>query len=316
MVKVSIIVPVYNVERYIRKCIDSILTQTFHNFELLLINDGSNDESGVICEEYAVKDNRIKVFHKKNGGVSSARNLGIEKASGQWITFIDADDWIDKETLEKCLEASNDEELVRFGMKYVFEDNSYVVDVRLNDTWDYADFFSKVFSRQTALGVCGGLYLRSIFLTNKISFNSNYTLGEDWLVLVQYLKCVNKVRIINHPFYNYNKQNETSITTVTNLKKFFNLNKVASIICYDKDIINKFNNRQIASLKANVCAPCLANLLLKRSKIFVYLELMRDMVIRNIYPSFIEILNCELHLKFKLILLLFCPVHYYMKICK
>ena len=103
-VKISIIVPVYKVEQYLSKCIESILAQTFQNWELLLIDDGSPDNSGKICDEYALKDSRIRVFHKENGGVSSARNLGIDNARGEWITFIDSDDYIQPGFLEGLYE--------------------------------------------------------------------------------------------------------------------------------------------------------------------------------------------------------------------
>ena len=93
---VSIIVPVYNAEKTLNKCVDSILNQTFQDWELLLIDDGSTDRSGELCDEYANKDSRVRVFHKINEGVSSARNVGLDNAKGQWITFVDADDWIDK----------------------------------------------------------------------------------------------------------------------------------------------------------------------------------------------------------------------------
>lgn len=93
--KISVIVPVYNVEQYLPRCIDSILSQTFTDFELLLIDDGSKDNSGKICDDYSKKDARIRVFHKENGGVSSARNVGIEESYGSWLTFVDSDDYID-----------------------------------------------------------------------------------------------------------------------------------------------------------------------------------------------------------------------------
>ena len=93
---VSIIVPVYNVEKYIKKCIDSIINQTYQNLEIILVDDGSPDKCGEICEEYSKKDNRIKVIHKENGGLSDARNAGLEKATGEYIAFIDSDDYIDK----------------------------------------------------------------------------------------------------------------------------------------------------------------------------------------------------------------------------
>ena len=98
---VSIIVPVYNVEKYIKKCVDSLITQTYSNLEIILVNDGSPDNSGKICDEYAQSDSRIKVIHKANGGLSDARNTGIDIAEGQYIFFLDSDDWIDCQCIEK-----------------------------------------------------------------------------------------------------------------------------------------------------------------------------------------------------------------------
>jgi len=97
---VSIIVPVYNTEKYIRQCLDSILNQTYQNFECLLINDGSSDNSADICREYVAKDARFRYFEKENGGVSSARNLGMERSGGAYITFIDSDDWLENDALQ------------------------------------------------------------------------------------------------------------------------------------------------------------------------------------------------------------------------
>ena len=91
---ISVIVPVYNTEKYLDRCIQSILTQTYTDFELLLIDDGSTDSSGAICDKYAEQDSRVRVFHKENGGASSARNLGLDNANGEWITFCDSDDWV------------------------------------------------------------------------------------------------------------------------------------------------------------------------------------------------------------------------------
>ena len=101
MSTVSIIVPVYKVEDYIRECLDSILAQTYPYFELILVDDGSPDNCGRICDDYAKGDNRIKVVHKVNGGISSARNAGLEVAKGEWIMHVDGDDWIEPDMLEK-----------------------------------------------------------------------------------------------------------------------------------------------------------------------------------------------------------------------
>lgn len=106
MPEVSFIMPIYGVEKYLNECVDSVLDQTFTDFELVLVNDGSPDRCGEICDEYAKKDNRVKVIHKKNGGVSEARNTGIRAAQGKWAYIIDSDDWLEKDALEKMYQAA------------------------------------------------------------------------------------------------------------------------------------------------------------------------------------------------------------------
>ena len=103
---VSIIVPIYNVEIYLRKCIDSLINQILTNIEIILVNDGWTDKIGQICDEYKIKDNRIKVIHKENGGLSDARNKGLEIAKGEYVAFIDSDDWINKSMIEKLYNLS------------------------------------------------------------------------------------------------------------------------------------------------------------------------------------------------------------------
>lgn len=98
--KISIIVPVYNVEKYLRRCLDSIVTQTFTDWECICVDDGSPDNSGEILDEYAVKDKLFVIIHKENGGVSSARNAGFDTARGEWISFVDSDDWIERDCFE------------------------------------------------------------------------------------------------------------------------------------------------------------------------------------------------------------------------
>lgn len=136
MPQISVIVPVYNAERYLHRCVDSILSQTFSNFELLLINDGSKDSSGAICDEYAAKDPRVRVFHKENGGVSSARNLGLDNACGEWIAFVDSDDWISENYLESMLVFDTD---INFSsVSLVSESNQFNEHVTLKLS-DYRD---------------------------------------------------------------------------------------------------------------------------------------------------------------------------------
>nr|WP_288603766.1 glycosyltransferase family 2 protein [uncultured Treponema sp.] len=120
-------VPVYNVEKYIRRCLDSIKGQSLPDFECILIDDGSPDNSPVICDEYAKKDNRIKVIHKVNGGVSSARNAGLDAAKGEWVCFVDSDDWVENNYLQE-LENKNEGncDLVFFNIVDEFKNYSKI----------------------------------------------------------------------------------------------------------------------------------------------------------------------------------------------
>ena len=120
---ISVIVPVYNVENYLRECLDSIVAQTYRNIEVILVDDGSKDSSGKICDEYADKDNRIKVIHKENGGVSAARNTGLDIAKGEWISYVDSDDYIESTMIETliCLAKKNDVELAMCSFKDISE---------------------------------------------------------------------------------------------------------------------------------------------------------------------------------------------------
>ena len=125
-IELSIIVPVYNVEEYITECIDSILAQTYKDWELILVDDGSTDNSGKICEEYALKDSRIKVIHKENGGLSSARNSGLDIAKGEYITFIDGDDFISPDTIEEninILESQKGIDIIQYPVYYRYGKN-------------------------------------------------------------------------------------------------------------------------------------------------------------------------------------------------
>ena len=123
--QVSIIIPVYNSENTLRRCLNSVLAQTFTDFECLLVDDGSTDDSGRICDEYAEKDKRFRVFHKENGGVSSARNVGLDNASGEWITFVDSDDWIEGSFLDSLLNFGNGSLRISNFNGEVLKDYSY-----------------------------------------------------------------------------------------------------------------------------------------------------------------------------------------------
>lgn len=206
---VTVIVPIYNVEHYLRKCLESIINQTYKNLQILLINDGSTDACGLICEEYATKDIRVKVFHKKNGGQSSARNVGIQHADGKYISFVDSDDWIDIVFFEKLVKhaETNQLDICVCGRKE-FQDGKLLQAIPVNDATDvFGDlpqYFSNYFFYPFTPVVWNKLYLRKLIIDNNVTFESvKYIETEDTLFNYTILLFANKVGSIDNVFYNH-----------------------------------------------------------------------------------------------------------------
>lgn len=225
--KISIIVPIYNAEKYIEKCIVSIVQQTYKNWELLLIDDGSIDNSSVICKDYATQDSRIKYIYQTNNGVSVARNTGLENAKGDWIMFVDADDQIKPNTLFACSELINDYDIIRFE---AIDTYGRILELPSCQTQDY---IYEVIQRKTFLAIWGGLYKRKIFKENNIKFDSQLKYGEDWIVLIQLIMYSSRVFFLKEILYEYNNGNESSFLNTMTFQKQLNL-----ILCYNK--IRKF----------------------------------------------------------------------------
>lgn len=209
--KISVIVPVYNTEKYLRRCIDSILAQTFTDFELLLINDGSRDSSGAICDEYAAKDSRVRVFHKENGGVSSARNVGLDNAKGEWISFVDSDDWVDHTFLELViLDATRHKADVVF-CDSIFE-FSNIQKIYKHYNWEkthnagLAEFISTTW---TCLWGC--IINRSIISNNHIKCPENITFCEDFHFIVRVCFFANIIKKIPVALYHYTQRDGSAV---------------------------------------------------------------------------------------------------------
>ena len=132
---ISVIVPVYKVEKYIHKCVDSIINQTYKNLEIILVDDGSPDECGKICDEYAEKDNRIIVIHQKNSGQCVARNMGLKKMSGEYVAFVDSDDYLEKDYLQKMREGIQDKQMAISGFKQVDFYGNVLKEVFIKDNY-------------------------------------------------------------------------------------------------------------------------------------------------------------------------------------
>ena len=209
---ISIIIPVYNSEHYLARCIDSILAQTYSHFELILVDDGSTDRSGVIADDYAKKDKRIKVFHKPNAGVSHTRNYGLSQATGEWIAFVDSDDALSDSFLEELLKATTpvtDFCLCNFTMTN-WDGNNYPY-----ETFRVGRKQEKTISN---LYNCGwmfsiGILFRKAFLTdNHLFFPEHINYTEDvWFITraIYYANCIKKTE---QSLYLYNTGNPNSIT--------------------------------------------------------------------------------------------------------
>lgn len=214
---ISVIVPIYNSEKYLNRCIDSILNQSYRNLEIILIDDGSIDNSFEVCKKYSNIDNRIKIVHKKNEGVSSARNIGLNMAKGEWISFIDSDDYIEKEMYEKLYKNAlkNDAEISTCVLKYrTIEDkviNPFKGKLVLDEINSSVDLMKKIyysdFMNSLCVCMCTKLYKKYIF-ENLRFINGIY---EDDEISTRILINNYKIAILNEPLYIY-VQNLNSIT--------------------------------------------------------------------------------------------------------
>ena len=220
---ISIIVPIYNVENYLRQCLDSILSQSYQNFECLLVNDGSPDNSADICREYVEKDYRFRYFEKENGGLSSARNLGIKYSKGKYITFIDSDDWVESDYLEVLyskIKEYNTDFVISSYKKFHMDENCFYLHI-----WDQ-DYYEKIWTSQELLTQLpnlenydssytvswGKLFKRSLF--DEILFNEQRKFGEDFECSFKLYLTMSSCLYIHKALYNYRVHSESMVGTV------------------------------------------------------------------------------------------------------
>lgn len=225
---ISVIVPVYNIEKYLPKCIDSIINQTYKTIEILLIDDGSTDESGKICDEYALKDNRIRVIHKENQGLSATRNIGIKESTCDYIVFIDSDDYINEdylETLYNCIKET-DSDVASVTYKVVRTDGTIALDashetgLKENETitFEGINIIKELLSQKIIKNfVWNKIYKKSIICDFEIGVNY-----EDIAFACKVFSKTNKIAYINKSCYNYLKRNDSITATITesNLNDF------------------------------------------------------------------------------------------------
>lgn len=206
MPKISVIVPVYNVEKVICKCVDSVLSQTFEDFELLLIDDGSSDRSGAICDAYATQDNRIRVFHKKNGGVSSARNYGLSRGRGDYLVFLDSDDWIDKDFFATISRYFNQFDMIFFGAEQMTSSGSLLKRLLPEEKNTEKDSLADLIYSLFIIGLLGYMWsfsIKRILIEGQVFFNEAISIHEDSLFCYDCLERIHSAISLNISPYHY-----------------------------------------------------------------------------------------------------------------
>ena len=219
----SIIVPIYNIEKYVVKCIDSILSQTYDDFELILVDDGSTDNSGKICDEYSQKDKRIKVIHKENGGIVSARKSGVIVASGDYVVPVDGDDWISPKLLERAnstLQNNDDIEIFCYDYYLAFENRneerhnwlkSGKYDKSKLENEVYPNLLRNIKGQYFPPNEWGKIYKIDLYKKFQLAANDNIKIGEDESVICPCTYAANCIYIVEDCLYYY-RQNPLSMT--------------------------------------------------------------------------------------------------------
>lgn len=241
---VSVIVPIYNVERYLSKCIDSIIKQDYEKIEIILVCDGSPDSSLSICEKYKKIDKRIVVIDKKNGGVSSARNYGLRDSSGKYVIFVDADDWLESNFISYMVSLIENESC-DFGLSL----NSIKSEkVRLNQQEEVkvispVEATALLISTRVDVGCWNKIYKRELLIENNIFFDEKQYYGEGLLFITTVAQLAKKTFVTNKELYHYRQDNLSSATKKYNFDKYINGAKSLDIIrgnlMYNDESINK-----------------------------------------------------------------------------
>ena len=242
---ISVVVPIFNSERYLKECIESILCQTHNDFELILINDGSDDSSGDICRRYEKQDDRVKYIFKENGGVSAARNLGVQIAEGEYIAFVDSDDIVKPEMLETLIHGNNDFAMCGYEL---YDDTSNIVSAQFScpelcgSLHNLAQNISDYISPPYLLGPCFKLFRRDIIAGNKVTFPQELSYGEDAVFVLEYLTHCKTVNIFPYIGYSYRKHGNESLSGRFLLDKIdinYRINNLIDDILRQEQIIER-----------------------------------------------------------------------------
>lgn len=248
--KVSVIVPIYKVEKYLNRCVESIVNQTYTNLEIILVNDGSPDASPALCEEWASKDARIIVIHKENGGVSSARNAGLDRCSGEYITFADPDDYLHLEMIETLVRKKQPEaDIVICNMYKVTNGIEEIFSEVNNETLSIHTFFANYWAYNKLLHISSpwnSLYSMKIIMAHNLCYESKYTIGEDTVFNLSYFMHCESIQFISETlyYYDFNTSSATNTFNVSRFEQIMNINilRKHNIISHI-DVISNLENQ-------------------------------------------------------------------------
>lgn len=309
---ISVVVPVYNVEKYLNRCIESIVNQTYKNLEIILVDDGSTDSSQMICDEWAEKDKRIKVIHKKNGGLSSARNAGLKVLTGKYVCFIDSDDYIEINALELMLKSiiSDDYDVCICNTNLVDNDyniiskENYKSSIISGDDIIKSFLTGKVFE---SISACDKLYKVSVIKNNDITFNEKEKWGEDFPFNYLYFQHVKKLISIDDRLYNYLIKRNGSITDGITYGKVMRWeNNYKPVLLNEK---NNYDNYIIALEKyAQELMKCCRELLQSRNNELInncYLKIVNE--IKYYRKEFLPLKHLSKILKLSIIIISISP---------
>lgn len=220
--KITVVVPFYNEEKHLERCIDSILCQSYSDFSLILVDDGSSDGSAQICKKYEEKDSRIKYVYKDNGGISSARNAGLSYVNTEFVTFIDSDDWVENNHLEELMNGYTPD-LQLSICAYCRDDGENVKKFHC-DEFVSNDKTTIILNMMDALkynsGPCNKVYRTKILKENDIKFDERYTVGEDLLFNMNYMKFCDRCKYSAKTFYHYMTNPNSMMNSMKHYKTF------------------------------------------------------------------------------------------------
>jgi glycosyltransferase involved in cell wall biosynthesis len=286
MAEVSIIVPAYNAEMYLERCIDSILNQSFFDIEVIIVNDGSEDKTKEICDTYNKKDNRVKVIHKDNEGVSKARNIGIQHSTSKYLQFVDADDFVSIDFTKNLVESMGKiVELSICGFNSLSKGVNKTKEIEIKipelsgiiSIGDFKSNFGELFNGSFINPIWNKMYLSEIIKNHHIHFDETLSMGEDLLFNIKYFKQCQNIFIFDGPLYNYIRYNNLSLTKSYKQDFFQNQKNMYTVV---RDFLNCQNQsgNDIDGAYMSSVIDCIENLFHKNNTMMKRSELNKALI--------------------------------------